>query len=122
MLKFLLYTLFVSVLGLNCYTKQDVINNNYVSYRGKIYDLTDYNDHPAGRKYIDNCLGQPLENFFSQSRYRFHINSKKTNSQLSRYIIGDLKSSCSEDTEPTTDPTKEPVIFKCSKDIDPNEI
>lgn len=74
-----------------CYTSQDVFDKGFVSYKNKVYDITNY-VHPGGKKTLLQCKGRPLEEFFDYGEYNFHITTSfdATFNDLSKIYIGNL--------------------------------
>ena len=90
----------------SCYTIDDVQTNGYTTYGNKVYDISNYK-HPGGSKTLSKAIGKPLEIYFNQKAYDFHINDKSTDNDLLDIEIGIL---CDpEPTDPETDPTEEPT-------------
>ena len=88
----------------SCYTIDDVQTNGYTTYGNKVYDISNYK-HPGGSKTLSKAIGKPLEIYFNQKAYDFHINDKSTDNDLLDIEIGIL---CDPETDPT-DPTEEPT-------------
>jgi cytochrome b involved in lipid metabolism/predicted ferric reductase len=74
-----------------CYTSNDVFEHGFVSYKNKVYDITNY-DHPGGRNLLLQSKGKPLEEFFNSDEYNFHITTiyDATFNDLSNIYIGEL--------------------------------
>lgn len=74
-----------------CYTSKDVFEYGFVSYKNKVYDITNYS-HPGGQKSLLQSKGRPLEDFFDYGEYNFHITTSydATFNDLSNIYIGEL--------------------------------
>ena len=74
-----------------CYTTKNVFEYGFVSYKNKVYDITNYS-HPGGIKTLLQCKGRPLEAFFDSGEYNFHITTSydATFNDLSKIYIGEL--------------------------------
>jgi predicted ferric reductase len=87
----LLLNLLLQTIAVPCYTPMDVFNKGLTSYKGKVYDITNY-VHPGGQKSLSRCKGLPLEEFFDKGKYNFHITSSKveTFNDLNGIYVGQL--------------------------------
>lgn len=86
-----------------CYTSKDVFDKGLVSYKNKVYDITNY-IHPGGQRTLLKCKGKSLEEFFDNGGdYEFHITTSKTQTfnDLNSIYVGEL---CAIQ-EPTTQPS-----------------
>ena len=73
-----------------CFTQQQVqTSNNLFTYKGNVYDITNYN-HPGGAAKLSLTIGKSLENFVNLPQYSFHLSSPKFSSDLSRILVGSL--------------------------------
>jgi hypothetical protein len=74
-----------------CYTSKNVYDNGFISYKNKVYDITNYS-HPGGIKTLLLSKGRPLESFFDSDEYNFHITTSydATFNDLSNIYIGEL--------------------------------
>lgn len=74
-----------------CYTSNDVFDKGFVSYKNKVYDITNY-VHPGGQNSLLQSKGKPLEEFFDSGEYNFHITTSfdATFNDLSNIYIGEL--------------------------------
>jgi predicted ferric reductase/cytochrome b involved in lipid metabolism len=81
-----------------CYTSKIVYDNGFVSYKNKVYDITNYS-HPGGIKTLLQSKGRPLESFFDSGEFNFHITTSydATFNDLSKIYIGEL---CANSTLP----------------------
>lgn len=90
----ILSTYFLSVFSQQCFTQNDIITSNKLfSYNGNVYDITGYN-HPGGKSDLMKTVGDSLENFVNQPKYKFHINSGRFNNDMKKLIVGVLKDNC----------------------------
>ncbi|KII64593.1 putative sulfite oxidase, mitochondrial [Thelohanellus kitauei] len=92
------------VLGVRCsqqspkYTSKDVKNHNtiqkgvWISYEGRVYDITGFIDRHPGGKIIMQAAGKDLGPFFE--KFKFH-KTENIIKMLDEYLIGEL-----EDLEP----------------------
>ena len=96
-----------------CYTSKIVYDNGFVSYKNKVYDITNYS-HPGGIKTLLQSKGRPLEAFFDSGEYNFHITTSydATFNDLSNIYIGEL---CANTT-----PSIFPPISFPEEEIDSN--
>ena len=91
LIKFLFsFSLLSLALTNNCYTSNDVQNNGYVSYNNKVYDIDNY-IHPGGQDTLLLAKGKPLEDFFKQPQYQFHISSTFVQNDLIPSSVLSLK-------------------------------
>ena len=82
--------LFIQVNSQICFTQQQVqTSNNLFSYKGNVYDITNYN-HPGGAAKLSLTIGNSLENFVNLPQYKFHLSSPKFTSDLSNILVGIL--------------------------------
>ena len=86
----ILSILFIQVNSQLCFTQQQVqTSNNLFSYKGNVYDITNYN-HPGGAAKLSLTIGNSLENFVNLPQYKFHLSSPKFTSDLSNILVGIL--------------------------------
>ena len=103
--------LFIQVNSQICFTQQQVqTSNNLFSYKGNVYDITNYN-HPGGAAKLSLTIGNSLENFVNLPQYKFHLSSSKFTSDLSNILVGILCTNTYpiETTSATIQTTKVPV-------------
>lgn len=81
----------------NCYTQNDIIKNDFVSYENKVYDIKNY-IHPGGQRTLFLSSGKDLEQFFIMDQYKFHIGSSFVKKDLEKIYIGDLYDFCNNNT------------------------
>ena len=93
-LKILLLGLTIGTDAFKCFTPKDVYNKGLVSYQGKVYDLSNYNTHPAGKDILLQCYGKPLEYFFNMPVYKFHVGKSNVKNDLDMLFVGNLQDSC----------------------------
>lgn len=93
--KLLLTLTFISsVFGLQCYTKNDIINSKSLFwYKDNVYDITGYK-HPSGKSDLLKTVGTDLDIFFQMSKYNFHVDKKRVKKDLENMLVGELKESC----------------------------
>jgi len=96
-----------------CYTSKNVYDNGFISYKNKVYDITNYS-HPGGIKSLLQSKGRQLEAFFDSGEYNFHITTSydATFNDLSKIYVGEL---CANTT-----PTVFPPISFPQENIDSN--
>jgi predicted ferric reductase len=98
MFKLLKILLFSSLtLGANafkCFTPKDVYNKGLVSYQGKVYDLSNYDTHPAGKDILLQAYGKPLEYFFNMPVYKFHVGKLSVKNDFEILFLGNLQDDC----------------------------
>lgn len=106
--KLLLTLTFISsVFGLQCYTKNYVMNSKSLFwYKNNVYDITGY-EHPSGKSDLLKTVGTDLDIFFQMSKYDFHIDKKRVKKDLESMLVGELKDSCSQTTN-NPDTTNDP--------------
>lgn len=90
----ILFLSVVSTTAFKCYTPKDVYNQGLVSYQGKVYDLSNYNTHPAGKDILLQTYGKPLESFFNMNVYKFHVGKSNVKNDFKMLFVGDLYDTC----------------------------
>jgi len=100
---YLLFSYFVtSSFSEKCYNINDIDPNlNLFTYKGKVYDATDYN-HPGGKGDINKLVGNELSDFVNDKKYSFHLDSNRFYTHLDKMYVGDLLESCITTTGITT--------------------
>ena len=107
----ILSILFIQVNSQLCFTQQQVQTSNILfSYKGNVYDITNYN-HPGGAAKLSLTIGNSLENFVNLPQYKFHLSSSKFTSDLSNILVGILCTNTYpiETTSATIQTTKVPI-------------
>jgi NAD(P)H-flavin reductase len=94
----------VGVYSLSCFTSFDIQQQGLTSYKGNVYNLHNYNMHPAGSDILIQAYGKTLEEFFDQPIYSFHLDSKQTDIDLQNILVGTLQETCNKN-QPT------PIIY-----------
>ena len=95
LINLLLYTCMSCIFGQKiCISQQNIIDNQYTSYKNKVYDISKY-EHPGGQPLLFKTKGKTLEEFFYKSQFNFHVNSVQTIADLNAIYVGDI---CSENT------------------------
>lgn len=89
----LLYVNTIFTFSQNCYTPNDVLVKNLVSYRNKVYNIKNY-IHPGGQRTLLLSIGKPLEEFFNMDEYKFHITSDLVVKDLQNIYVGNLYNNC----------------------------
>jgi len=109
---FTLLSLISSVFG-TCFTENDVINSDKLfMYQGNVYDITGYK-HPGGKSDLLKTVGQDLDIFFKNPKYKFHVRKSSVTNDLKSMYVGNLSTNCIITTQNTVttgqQPTSEPV-------------
>ena len=78
-----------SVLSI-CFTSLEVQNLGLMSYENKVYNLSNYNNHPGGFNTLLLTKGKDVGDFFKIEKYKFHITSslQQTKFDLEKIYIG----------------------------------
>lgn len=99
-LKFLTLFSLISSIYCNCFTENDVINSNKLfMYKGNVYDITGYK-HPGGKSDLLKTIGQDLDVFLKNPKYKFHVGKRSFVNDLKDMYVGKLSDIC--DITPNT--------------------
>jgi hypothetical protein len=118
---FTLLSLISSVFG-TCFTENDVINSDKLfMYQGNVYDITGYK-HPSGKSDLLKTVGQDLEVFFKNPKYKFHVGKSSVINDLKNMYVGKLSSNCiitTQNTMTSKQTTSEPLTTEQPSHNDP---
>ena len=75
----------------SCYSSTNISDNGFVTYKNKVYDITNYN-HPGGQNILIQSKGKSLEEFFDEDIFNFHITTSYdlTFTDLQNIYIGEI--------------------------------
>lgn len=75
-----------------CFNTFAIKNLGLMSFKNKVYNLSNYNDHPGGFGTLSVTKGKDVSLFFEMEKYKFHILSsrEKTQSDLDKIYIGNV--------------------------------
>jgi hypothetical protein len=75
-----------------CFNTFDIKNFGLMSFENKVYNLSNYNDHPGGFNTLLLTKGKDVGSFFEMDKYKFHITSslQQTKLDLDKIYIGQV--------------------------------
>ncbi len=70
--------------------KHNQPNDCWLIIDNKVYNVTDFNNHPGGRIAIENYCGQDATNAFQTKGFKNQPHSQKAKNLLENFYLGDL--------------------------------